>query len=36
VNTQGLQKYAHLPYRSQKIIATEVWLHGAYRKGLEA
>ena len=29
------QKYAHLPYRSQKFIATEVWLHGASRKGLE-
>ena len=29
--TQGLQKYAHLPYGSQKFIAMEVWLHGASR-----
>ncbi len=43
VTTQSLQKYAHLPYRSQKIIAKTAWciaiapwLHGAYRKGLEA
>ncbi len=35
VTTQGLQKYAIFPYMSQKIIATEVWLHGASRKGLE-
>ena len=35
VITQGLQKYAHLPYGSQKFIAMEVWLHGASRKGLE-
>ena len=33
--TQALQKNDQLPYRSQKFIATEVWLHGASRKGLE-
>merc|ERR1719468_1180085 len=35
VTTRGLQKGAQLPYRSRKFIATEVWLRGASRKGLE-
>ena len=30
-----VRNYYSKAYRSQKLIATEVWLHGAFRKGLE-
>ncbi len=35
VTTQDLPKIRPPPLYESKIIAAEVWLHGAHRKGLE-